>query len=290
VESINDPKAMALWSASQRRSVATLGFVPTMGALHEGHLALVERSRNQCDRTICSIFVNPLQFNDPKDLEHYPRRLDEDRKLLENLGCDALFIPEADQLFQHFKACNYDLGGLDDHWDGPSRPGHFQGVVNVVERLFHYTRPDKAFFGEKDRQQLSIIQYVTKQQRWPIDIIGCPTLREPNGLAMSSRNLRLTPEEREKASILWKSLKLAEQLAPNSSIPEINDQVQSTMATEPAVRLDHFGLADISTLQPLNELTDEQSAIAFISAWVGPVRLIDNLVIRRTKAHPIEYP
>ena len=180
-----------------------------MGALHEGHLRLVEQARNDHGRVVCSIFVNPLQFNDPRDLERYPRRLEADRSLLERVGCDALFAPKEADLFHGSNPVTYDLGGLADHWEGPSRPGHFQGVVNVVERLFFHVRPDAAYFGEKDRQQLAILRYVGAMLRWPETIIGCATVRAPDGLALSSRNLRLDPNERVQATALHRALTAA---------------------------------------------------------------------------------
>lgn len=285
VESITDPKAIAQWSATCRRNNNSIGLVPTMGALHAGHLALIKRAKELTDRVICSIFVNPLQFNDRRDLEHYPRRLEEDIRLLQEEGCDALFIPVADTLFDRFKPIDHDLGGLDRSWEGASRPGHFQGVVNVVERLFFYTRPDMAFFGEKDRQQLTILQYVTEAHRWPIRIVPCPTHREMNGLAMSSRNLRLSATEREQAGVLYRSLRLAEQLARSVPLNTLESKVKELVEAEPGVELDHFGLADPATLRPIDDLTGIHSAIAFIAARVGPVRLIDNVVLNFKPVH-----
>ncbi|MGV3638524.1 MAG: pantoate--beta-alanine ligase, partial [Flavobacteriales bacterium] len=200
---------MAGWSAEARRHGASIGFVPTMGALHQGHLDLVHRAKREHAKVACSIFVNPLQFNSLDDLKHYPRQLEEDRKLLTEAGCDALFAPEKEAIFADFTPQTYDLGVLNDHWEGPSRPNHFQGVVNVVERLFHYVRPDEAYFGEKDRQQLTLLRFIAAQQHWPVRITGCPTVRAADGLALSSRNARLDPRERQQATILYKALRHA---------------------------------------------------------------------------------
>jgi pantoate--beta-alanine ligase len=174
LELIASPAEAASWSAAARRARHQVGFVPTMGALHQGHLSLVERALAECGRVACSIFVNPLQFNDPNDLARYPRQVEKDREMLAAAGCDMLFTPEAQDIFEAFSPKEYALDGIDDVLEGPSRPGHFQGVANVVERLFHYVRPDIAYFGEKDRQQLAVIRHLTRALRWPVKIVGCP--------------------------------------------------------------------------------------------------------------------
>lgn len=275
------PPAIADEVAQARRKGAHVGLIPTMGALHDGHLGLIERARKTCDVVICSIFVNPLQFNDPEDLERYPQRPVEDKLLLEDAGCDMLFLPEKNDIFFDFQPYTYDLGGLDRYWEGPSRPGHFQGVVNVVERLFFYTRPDEAFFGEKDRQQLTILQHVARAQHWPEQIISCPTTRETSGLAMSSRNTRLGPDQRKKAAIIYHALRSAASRAFTSPIPEIIASVQAILSQEPEVQLDHFGVADTVSLEPLKDWGERSTAVAFIAAQVGPVRLIDNILLVR---------
>lgn len=267
--------------AKARRSHARIGFVPTMGALHEGHLGLIDRARTTCDVVVSSIFVNPLQFNDPKDLERYPRRPEEDAHMLKTAGCDLLFTPEKEGIFANFQPRKYDLGGLDLYWEGPSRPGHFQGVVNVVERLFFYVRPDEAFFGEKDRQQLAILQYVARSERWPEKIVPCPTARESDGLARSSRNMRLNAEERKEASLLYKALRMAADRAFSAPVADLHQAVTEFLSTSPIVELDHFGLADPRTLRPIEEWNGHDQAVALIAAQVGPVRLIDNILVNR---------
>jgi len=252
-----------------------------MGALHEGHLDLVHRARAVCDRVVCSIFVNPLQFNNPEDLERYPRRLDEDRSLLESAGCDALFAPLKEALFEEFVPFKYDLHGMDAFWEGPSRPGHFQGVVNVVERLFFHVRPDSAFFGEKDRQQLAIIRAVAEHDHWPEEIVPCPTVRAPDGLALSSRNLRLNDRERAQATVLHEALMAAAKAAFKVSVPRTIEQALGVLATEPAVVPDYFGIAHPETLEPLEEWNGLDQAVALVAAQVGPVRLIDNMTLQR---------
>ena len=250
-----------------------------MGALHEGHLDLVAKARSKHPKVLCSIFVNPLQFNDPNDLQRYPRTLKEDRALLQEAGCDALFAPEKESIFAEFVPRSYDLGGLDAHWEGPSRPGHFQGVVNVVERLFHYVRPEEAFFGEKDRQQLTILRSMARQERWPEMIIGCPTVRTSGGLALSSRNLRLDPEERTRATVLYRSLERAAELAFKEPVAKVREAALAVLQEEPSVELDYFGIADNDTLEPLSEWGDRNQAVALVAAVVGPVRLIDNITL-----------
>jgi pantoate--beta-alanine ligase len=273
---------MAERSAQARRAGATVGFVPTMGALHEGHLDLIRRAREGCGQVMCSIFVNPLQFNDPRDLERYPRQLEKDSALLTDAGCTVLFSPSREELFDSFTPSTYALGGLDEYWEGPSRPGHFQGVVNVVERLFFYVRPDKAFFGEKDRQQLAIIRHIGRTHRWPEDIVACPTVRTSEGLALSSRNQRLSPEEREQATVLNRALRRAAELAFTGTVQEVQAAAMVVLDTEPSVVLDHFGIADVDTLAPLDSWGDRKQAVALVAAQVGPVRLIDNITLVRS--------
>lgn len=272
---------MAEWSARARREGRSVGFVPTMGALHEGHLDLIARARKDHAKVVCSIFVNPLQFNNLEDLERYPRQLEQDSKLLDEAGCDALFAPQAETLFADLQPHTYDLCRLDSHWEGPSRPGHFQGVVNVVERLFHFVRPDEAFFGEKDRQQLTLLRHIARQEHWPERIVGCPTVRAVDGLALSSRNARLSPAERQKATVLFKALTVAGAMAFRHTVQEVEEAVRETVANEPAVQLDYFGIADHDTLEPLMDWGDRDLAVALIAAQVGPVRLIDNLTLGR---------
>ncbi len=251
-----------------------------MGALHLGHISLVERALDECDRVICSIFVNPLQFNDPGDLARYPRQPEQDLRLLEAVGCHAAFLPKAQDLFAAWTRRSYDLGTLDTVLEGKFRPGHFQGVANVVERLFHYMRPDRAYFGEKDRQQLSVIQHLVELERWPVQIHGCPTLREKDGLAMSSRNQRLDPSERSTASALYRSLKAAEAMAPVSLVSAA-EAGRASLATVPGLRLEYFTIADPRTLEPVRAWGELDRVIVLVAAWLGEVRLIDNLEVRR---------
>lgn len=258
-----------------------MAFVPTMGALHEGHLSLMRRARACGDAVAASIFVNPLQFNNPEDLARYPRQPGQDRHLLAGTGVDMLLMPPADELFRDFTPKAYDLGELDTVLEGASRPGHFQGVVNVVERLFHYVRPDMALFGEKDRQQLAVIRHAVKQQRWPVEIVGCPIVRAADGLALSSRNQRLSPAERQAAAVLYRALCAMRDAAPGRSIAQALEAGRRALAGEPSVILDYLTLAHPDTLLPMESWGGTEPAAALIAAQVGPVRLIDNITISR---------
>lgn len=258
-----------------------VGFVPTMGALHEGHLQLIHRAKRDGHRVVCSIFVNPLQFNNSEDLQNYPRQLEKDRELLLDAGCNALFAPEKEAIFSDFTPTKYDLGGLDMYWEGPSRPGHFNGVVNVVERLFHYVRPDLTYFGEKDRQQLTILEFIGRAYRWPERIVPCSTVRAAGGLALSSRNARLNAAETEQAKILYRALQYVSVSAFKVPVDKLLAKALDILATEPEIKVDYFGIADRQTLAPLTDWQDRTEAIALVAAFVGPVRLIDNIILRR---------
>ena len=252
-----------------------------MGALHEGHVALVHGARSHCDCVAVSIFVNPLQFNDKKDLLHYPRHPEEDRRILEDAGCDMLLMPEAEELFRGFKPVHYDLNGLDHLLEGASRPGHFQGVVNVVERLCHYVRPDVALFGEKDRQQLAVLKQVSTELLWPVQLIAHPIIRAADGLALSSRNQRLSAEEREVAPLLHQALQAIADIAFRHSIGKALQAGMAVLANAEVIRLDYLTIADPVTLRPLDSWEGAVEAVALIAAQVGPVRLIDNIILHR---------
>ncbi|MBL8001759.1 MAG: pantoate--beta-alanine ligase [Flavobacteriales bacterium] len=281
MELIVDPARATTWSATQRRSGRKVALVPTMGALHAGHLALVEAAREGGNTVGVSIFVNPLQFNNADDLAKYPRQLEQDRALLEKAGCDMLFAPEKEGIFAGFTPQTYDLAPLDQVLEGPSRPGHFQGVVNVVERLFFHVRPDVALFGEKDRQQLAIIQHAATTHHWPERIVGLPTVRSAEGLALSSRNQRLSPAERTTALVLYRSLQAAAALAFKGTVTQAEEAGRNTLAAEPGVVTDYFAIAHPRTLQPIADWNGLDEAVALVAAQVGPVRLIDNITLRR---------
>jgi pantoate--beta-alanine ligase len=272
----------------------TIGFVPTMGALHAGHIALVQKSKAENDITVCSIFVNPTQFNDLSDLEKYPRTLENDSRLLEAVDCDLIFAPEVLEMYTEAELAlklkkledldwtegkTIDFGILDKVMEGAHRPGHFNGVAQVVSKLFRIVEPHKAYFGQKDFQQLAIIRSMTKQLGMPIEIIGCPIVRESDGLAMSSRNVRLTEKERALAPLIYKTLYAVQQQAATHSIGELKAFAENEIKKEASMSLEYFEISDANTLEPINELKAQQTAVACIALKLGAVRLIDNVVI-----------
>lgn len=278
---ISNPSAAAEWTAARRGGGNRIGFVPTMGALHEGHMRLIDRALLNEQAVVCSIFVNPLQFNNASDLTNYPRTIERDSAMLKEAGCHMLFHPLGETIYADFQPKTYDLGGLDELWEGASRPGHFQGVVNVVERLFHYVRPDRAYFGEKDRQQLAIIKHVARELRWPEEIMPCPIVRESDGLAMSSRNQRLGLEDRDRAAVLHRALRAVAEAAFTESVETARGRGLAVLKEEPLVDLDYLAIVDPLTLRPLSAWNVPEEAVALIAAQVGPVRLIDNITLHR---------
>ncbi len=256
----------------------TVGFVPTMGALHDGHVSLIRYSKNTCDYTICSVFVNPTQFNDKSDLDRYPRMPEKDAALLKNAYCDALFMPLVNEMYpDSLLKENYDFGYLDKVLEGAHRPGHFNGVAQIVSRFFDIIKPDKAFFGSKDYQQVMIIKALVKQMNSSIEIIACPILRDPDGLAMSSRNALLSKEERTTASRIPQIMKVAKNLTATKGIKEAKLFVEQEITTVPSMKLDYFEICNADSLNTLTELTSQISAIALIAVYVGKIRLIDNV-------------
>lgn len=255
----------------------TIGFVPTMGALHNGHISLVAKSVSQNDITIVSIFVNPTQFNDPSDLQNYPRTLEKDEKLLKQNKCDILFAPSVDEMYPQPDTRTFDFGMLDKVMEGPSRPGHFNGVAQIVSKLFDAVTPDKAYFGEKDYQQLAIIRNMVKQYNYPIQIIGCPIVRENDNLAMSSRNTRLTPQQREIAPKIAQTLNNSLNFVPHKTVDQVIEWVTRTLAAETMLKVEYFQIVDGTTLQPVSDWNQAKSVIGCIAVHCGPIRLIDNI-------------
>ena len=261
----------------------SVGFVPTMGALHAGHLDLVKRSCMENDIAVCSIFVNPIQFNNQEDLARYPRTLDDDLRMLEETGCDLVFIPAVEEMYPGPVTEKYDFGDLEKVMEGAHRPGHFNGVAVVVRKLFDIFLPDRAYFGEKDFQQLRIIQSLVKKELLPVKIIPCPTIREHDGLAMSSRNRRLSPEERAIAPEIHKTLLMAKELAKTLPVEDVKMTCQKRLE-EKGFIVDYFEISDIETLQPIENWEGSVGIIACVAAFLGPVRLIDNIILFRTFA------
>ncbi len=263
-----------------KTSKKRLGFVPTMGALHVGHLSLIAQARLKSDVVICSIFVNPTQFNDPKDFDRYPKTEAEDCKMLEEAGCDIVFIPTVNEIYPPaFKKENFDFGDLEKVMEGAHRPGHFNGVAMVVKRLFELVKPDEAFFGLKDYQQYCIIRKLVEITRMNIEITGMPTIRENDGLAMSSRNRLLNEKDRKEAVILIRLLEKAKNNYSLKSIAELKKDFETELALHPDFKLDYFEIADSKTLQPLMD-KNSQEPRGFVAAFIGGIRLIDNLSLK----------
>jgi pantoate--beta-alanine ligase len=253
------------------------GFVPTMGALHEGHLSLIRASKAGNDITIASIFVNPTQFNDPNDLKRYPRMPEKDMRMLESAGCNILFVPDEKEIYPEPDSRIFNFDGLDCVMEGKHRPGHFNGVAQVVTRLFDIAVPNRAYFGLKDFQQVAIIRKVVSDFHYPVEIIACPIVRECDGLAMSSRNMLLSSDERKKALVLSRTLFHAFKMKPEHSPAEIVAYVKNTVQSEPGVRFEYFEIVDGSTLQPVSRWNDNTDILGCIAACVGKIRLIDNI-------------
>jgi pantoate--beta-alanine ligase len=258
---------------------STIGFVPTMGALHQGHLALMQRSIKENDDTVVSIFVNPTQFNNPEDLEKYPRTLDEDVKKMRNLSDKIiLYAPSVDDIYEgHTISQSFDFDGLENQMEGKFRPGHFNGVGTIVKRLFEIVTPTNAYFGEKDFQQLQIVKKMVEKNHLPVNVVGCPIFREDNLLAMSSRNERLTPEERKEAAIIYKTLTEAKEIFQTESPEETIKFVENSFKDNERFELEYFVIADESTLLPIDHKSKDKNYRAFIAVFVNSIRLIDTI-------------
>jgi pantoate--beta-alanine ligase len=262
--------------ASLKEAKKSVGFVPTMGALHEGHLALVKRALSESDSVVVSIFVNPTQFNNMQDLDKYPRMLQADVDLLKSIGEVIVFAPTVEEVYpENDTYTPLDLEGIDNVMEGEFRPGHFQGVVHVVRNLFQIVQPDQAYFGLKDFQQVAVIRLLTKKYNFPIQIIACPTLRETNGLAMSSRNLRLTESEREDALIIIQTLKYIQTLKATKTPKEAKELAMEYFSNG-KLRLEYLEIVNGANLKSLDNEWNEYSVVC-LAAFCGAVRLIDNL-------------
>lgn len=257
----------------------TIGFVPTMGALHQGHLSLLEQSLSSNDITVISIFVNPTQFNNPEDLAKYPRTLDSDVAKIEKLNRDIIvFAPSVDDIYEgNTVSTAFDFDGLENQMEGRFRPGHFDGVGTIVKRLFEIVKPTNAYFGEKDFQQLQIVKKMVEKAKMPVNVIGCPIFREPNGLAMSSRNERLSDKERHDAAVIYQTLQTAKQRFGTENAKAVIDWVTKTFEHVPGFELEYFEIADEATLMPIEDKTEGRKYRAFIAVFVNKIRLIDTI-------------
>jgi pantoate--beta-alanine ligase len=255
----------------------TIGFVPTMGALHTGHLSLLRACRRETDIAVVSIFVNPTQFNDNNDLRNYPRMPEKDVAMVETEGCDLVFMPGEKEIYPQPDTRVFDFGGLDAVMEGKHRPGHFNGVAQVVTRLFEIIKPHRAYFGTKDFQQLAIIRKITGDLNLPVDIIACPIIRESDGLAMSSRNMLLTPEQRIHAAVIPQTLFRAKAMVATHSVEEVKRFVTDTINNDPLLETEYFEIADNTTLQPVHTWEQPGPKTGCVAVKVGPIRLIDNI-------------
>ena len=261
---------------------ASIGFVPTMGALHAGHLTLVRSASKENDVVVVSIFVNPTQFNDKKDLEKYPRTLDSDLLLLSGSGANVVFAPGVEDIYPDGddKGADIDLGGLDMYMEGAFRPGHFKGVAQVVKRLLEIVTPDRLYMGQKDFQQFTIIQYMLDSLKINTKLVVCPIVRETTGLAMSSRNARLSSPTRAAAGIIFRVLKSAKRQSASKSPQEICETAMKKLKSQP-FDPEYFIIVDGNTLQPVDDLGSTNYAVACVAVWAEGVRLIDNLIIKK---------
>lgn len=258
---------------------ARLGLVPTMGALHAGHLSLVRAAKAQCDAVAVSIFVNPTQFGPSEDFAKYPRSFESDCAALEKEGGDIVFAPEVDEMYPKGETTWVTVEGLSEKLDGRSRPGHFRGVTTVVGKLFHVIEPDAAFFGQKDAAQVAVIRRMVRDLNFPVEIVVCPLIREPDGLAMSSRNAYLNADDRVRALVLQRSLQRVEKefRAGQRGSAQLSEAGRAVIAGEPQVRLDYFEVVDPDTLDPVDHVVGK--ALVAVAAYVGSTRLIDNVVL-----------
>lgn len=263
-------------SAALARAEGTVGFVPTMGALHEGHASLVRRCRAENDQVVVSVFVNPTQFNDPADLKNYPRTLEADLALLEAAGADWVYAPAVEDIYPEPDTRQFDFGPLDKVMEGACRPGHFNGVGQVVSRLLGIVKPDVAYFGEKDFQQLAIIRQMVRQLNIPVRIEGCPIVREADGLALSSRNRLLTPEHRAAAPLIHQALEAGAAQAGKRPVAEVRKLIEATIASDPLLDVEYVSIVDNDTLQEIAQWTAAPLRVC-VAVRAGAIRLIDNM-------------
>ena len=256
----------------------TVGFVPTMGALHQGHLSLVNACRKACDTVVVSIFVNPTQFNDPKDLENYPRTEQNDLQLLEAAGVDYVFAPSVEEVYPEPDTRVFDFGHVGEVMEGVRRPGHFNGVGQIVSKLFDVVKPHRAYFGMKDFQQIAVIKNMVRQLRYDIEIVSCPIVREADGLAMSSRNTLLSPEHRANAPHIHKVLEQATRLTDKMSVEEVKKWVVEEINKNPYLETEYFEIVDDTELQSIRDWSEDNVKVGCVAVYAGPIRLIDNII------------
>ncbi len=263
--------------ADARSRGFSIGLVPTMGALHDGHLSLINRARRDCDVVVVSVFVNPTQFNNPDDLRTYPRTEEADAARLREAGVDYAFMPSVEEVYPEPDKRVFDLGPVAEVMEGAMRPGHFNGVAQVVSRLFEMTRPTRAYFGEKDFQQIAVIRRMAELEGFDLEIVSCPICREADGLALSSRNMRLSEEQRMMAPLIYKTLQGSLEWAEQHSVADTKRYVTEAINAFPHLRVEYFEIVDSKTMQPIARWEDSAEPVGCITVYCGDVRLIDNI-------------
>lgn len=261
----------------KEKAAKSVGFVPTMGALHDGHISLITRSVAENDLCVASVFVNPTQFNDKADLERYPRTPEADCAMLQAAGCDVVFMPTVQEMYPEEDTRQFNFGSLETVMEGKYRPGHFNGVAQIVSKLFDAVQPNKAYFGEKDFQQVAIIRAMVQQLNYPIEIIACPIIREESGLARSSRNTLLTDEQRKKAALIAKVLTKSTTFAQNNSVAATINWVEDQFKGDNEFTMDYYEIVDGNTLQPIQDWSESDFVVGCIAIYCGKIRLIDNI-------------
>lgn len=277
VKSVNELKKQVGRLRDEHKSI---GFVPTMGALHQGHLQLVSRCVAENDACVVSLFINPTQFNDKNDFNRYPRTLENDTALLASVGCAIVFAPSAEEMYTSSEmetVFEFDFGGLDEVMEGIFRPGHFNGVVQVVSKLFSLVTPDKAYFGEKDFQQLAIIRRMVQVMNFPIEIVGCPIVREKSGLALSSRNALLSEQERTTAAVIYRTLSESKQLMHEKTVAETKAWVINRLNVVDGLKVEYYEIVNGNSLQSITDWSDADYVVGCVTVYCGKVRLIDNI-------------
>lgn len=273
-------EALKAYLKAERQKGKIIGFVPTMGALHAGHLSLLNILKPKADIIVSSVFVNPAQFNDASDLANYPRVLEKDRQMLEQQGCDVLFCPSEQEMYPQSSRLTMDFGQLERVMEGQYRPGHFNGVALVVSKLFHIVEPDLAVFGQKDLQQFLVIQQLCRDLFFNVELICAPIVREADGLAMSSRNRRLSAEKRPLATVFYKALTFAkEQLLSGQSVESVQSNIQNFCAAQQEIELEYFQIADSEDLNPVADIREHEQVSLCIAGYLDGIRLIDNIFL-----------
>jgi pantoate--beta-alanine ligase len=274
---VSSPAEMQAWSVAKKKETLSVGFVPTMGALHAGHMHLVDTSRSENEATVLSIFVNPLQFNESSDFEKYPRTVERDIELAEEHGVECVFLPTAADMYPPHATVRVKPGSAAEGMEGEMRPGHFEGVTTIVAKLFNCVLPDRAYFGKKDYQQLAVIRQMARDLDFPVEVLGIDTVREHDGLALSSRNTRLDPRARAEAPVIFRALSraVAEHLSGRLDAVTIRGIVQTELNSSGHVRTEYVSVVDRQSLQPVE--STRNGAVVCVAAWLGDVRLIDNI-------------